>query len=138
YRVIEMNPRTWKSIHFATQCGANLVDSYMTVANSESQNTAGPYVCGRYWADLATDLPQMWRDRRIGRYHSGFHESSWEKSDPLPGLALWTLFPLLGLEHLWSAIEPRPVRPSQNGSTVRAVETIDAAVTHEKGEGVYR
>ena len=41
YRVIEMNPRTWKSIHFATQCGQNLVARYLSsVANGriESNN----------------------------------------------------------------------------------------------------
>jgi predicted ATP-grasp superfamily ATP-dependent carboligase len=138
YRVIEMNPRTWKSIHFATQCGANLVDSYMTFASSERQKTAGPYLCDRYWADLATDLPQMWRDRRIGRYHSGFHESSWEKTDPLPGLALWTIFPLIGLEHLWSVIVPRPVRPSPAGTTGPALEATDASAPHDKRESAYR
>jgi predicted ATP-grasp superfamily ATP-dependent carboligase len=103
YRVIEMNPRTWKSTHFATQCGVNLVDSYLTYIASGERKTIDEYAVNRYWVDLATDIPQLIRDRTFARYHWGLHESSWNRADPLPGLALWGLSPLIALDHWWRA-----------------------------------
>lgn len=104
YKVIEMNPRTWKSIHFATQCGTNLVDACLAYVASGERRPSGVYVPDRYWTDLATDLPQMIRDRQLGHYHRGFHECSWEAADPVPGLALWTLFPLMAAEQAGHAV----------------------------------
>jgi predicted ATP-grasp superfamily ATP-dependent carboligase len=107
YRIIEMNPRTWKSTHFATQCGANLVDAYMTYVSSGQCKPIGTYAVNRYWADLATDIPQMIRDRTVGGYQRGFFESSWNSVDPVPGVAFWTLFPLLALDQWRSATRTR-------------------------------
>ena len=99
YRVIEMNPRTWKSIHFATQCEQNLVATYLSYAANGRIESNNDYVKDRYWADMATDVPQMFRERKIWRYHRDFRDCTWDRSDPLPALILWTLFPVIALEN---------------------------------------
>jgi hypothetical protein len=98
YRVIEMNPRTWKSVHFATQCGVNLVGQLIAHVRSETVAAKMDYLRDRYWADLATDIPQMFRERKLWGYHKNFFECVWNRTDLLPGFALWVLFPLLALE----------------------------------------
>jgi predicted ATP-grasp superfamily ATP-dependent carboligase len=103
YRVIEMNPRTWKSIHFATQCGQNLVAQYLKYLENGRIEPPGGYDLGRYWADLATDMPQMLREGRLWRYHPGFFECTWNSADPLPAFVLWALFPLIAFENLVSS-----------------------------------
>jgi hypothetical protein len=96
-KVIEMNPRTWKSIHFASQCGQNLVARYLTyVATGRAEPDYG-YMDDQYWADLATDIPQILRERLWG-YNRAFFECTWDRSDPWPTLVLWTVFPLIALE----------------------------------------
>ena len=123
YRVIEMNPRTWKSIHFATQCGQNLVASYLSHVANGQVTSRDDYAKNQYWTDLATDIPQMFRERRLWRYHPGFFECTWDRSDPLPALALWTLFPLIAMENSLSTIAAHravrlPVPPTQLQSTI--------------------
>lgn len=102
WKVIEMNPRTWKSVHFATQCGVNLVGQLVAHVRGQRVAREDGYARNRFWADLATDLPQMWRERRWPRYERGFFECVWNRHDWRPGLALWTLFPLLALERFLS------------------------------------
>jgi hypothetical protein len=104
YRVIEMNPRTWKSVHFATQCGQNLVATYLSHVAGRLTESGNSYVKNRYWADLATDIPQMFRERKICGYHRGFFECTWDRSDPLPALVFWTLFPLIAAENSLSRL----------------------------------
>lgn len=112
YRVIEMNPRTWKSVHFATQCGENLVGRQLSHFAGRRVDTNGTYAKDRHWADLATDLPQMWREKRINGYDRGFFECTWTRSDPAPALALWTLFPLIAMENwMCSRITARQAGP---------------------------
>ena len=118
YRVIEMNPRPWKSIHFATQCGENLVARHLLHMAGRLTAPDDNYLKDRYWADLATDIPQMFRERRIRRYNRGFFECVWDHYDPLPALILWTLFPLIGLENL---LQPRGLRGRPNLSVQHAV-----------------
>jgi hypothetical protein len=98
YKVVEMNPRTWKSVHFATQCGQNLVARYLSFVAAGKAGEDVQYACHRYWADLATDIPQMLRERKLWSYERGFFECTWSRSDPRPAVALWTLFPLMTLE----------------------------------------
>ena len=98
YKVVEMNPRTWKSVHFATQCGQNLVARFLTFVATGMISYDRGYARDRYWADLATDLPQMLRERKLWRYEREFFECTWERSDPWPAVALWTLFPLMAIE----------------------------------------
>jgi D-aspartate ligase len=99
YKVVEMNPRTWKSVHFATQCGENLVARYLAFVAGGRTGEETQYACDRYWTDLATDIPQMLRERRLWRYQRNSFECTWNRSDPRPALALWTLFPLMTLEN---------------------------------------
>ena len=98
-KVIEMNPRTWKSIHFATQCGQNLVARYLAYLAGGGTTADDGYARGRYWADLATDIPQLVRNRAMPRYARGLFECTWDRTDRWPALALWTLFPLIALEN---------------------------------------
>jgi predicted ATP-grasp superfamily ATP-dependent carboligase len=98
HRVIEMNPRTWKSVYFATKCGQNLVAKYLQFVGTGETSVDGDYASDRYWVDLATDIPQMFREKRVFRYARGLYECTWERSDPAPALALWTLFPLIAVE----------------------------------------
>jgi predicted ATP-grasp superfamily ATP-dependent carboligase len=99
HKAVEMNPRTWKSVHFATQCGQNLVACHLRfVATGEASGDA-QYASGRYWVDLATDIPQMFRERRLRGYGQHFFECTWNRSDPRPALALWALFPLMAVEN---------------------------------------
>ena len=104
YKVIEMNPRTWKSIHFATQCGQNLVARYLAYLSTGGTGGDDHYACDRYWADLATDIPQMIRQMKLWPYQQDFFECTWDRSDPWPALVLWTLFPLMALENGVSSI----------------------------------
>lgn len=117
FKVIEMNPRTWKSVHFATQCGQNLVARYLTyVATGRVERDGQRYACDRYWADLATDIPQLIRDLSLPRYHRAFFECTWDRSDPLPALALMTAFPLMALESvIVSMIESRRRKAAVGG-----------------------
>jgi predicted ATP-grasp superfamily ATP-dependent carboligase len=117
YKVIEMNPRTWKSIHFATQCGPNLVNSYLTYIASGQSPPAEDFVRGRHWVDLATDIPQMIREKRISRFDRDCRECTWDFMDPLPGLALWGLSPFIALDYLWAGLA---LRKSQHRSVKSA------------------
>jgi D-aspartate ligase len=104
YKVIEMNPRTWKSVHFATRCGQNLVARYLRHLAGATDGPEVRHASGRCWVDLATDIPEMLRRLRVPRYPSGCFECTWERSDPWPALALWTLFPLIALENRLASI----------------------------------
>lgn len=99
YKVIEMNPRAWKSIHFASQCGQNLVGRYLEYVATGRTSPGDNYHRDQYWVDLATDIPQMIRELKLGRYHRDFFECTWDRMDRRPALALWALFPLIALEN---------------------------------------
>ncbi len=98
YKVIEMNPRPWKSIHFATQCGANLTAAYLNWLADGSVPEFRQGRHGHFWVDLATDLPQLVRERKGPDYPRGCFECVWQQSDPGPFVALCVLFPLLALK----------------------------------------
>jgi predicted ATP-grasp superfamily ATP-dependent carboligase len=98
YKIVEMNPRTWKSIHFATRCGQNLVEQYLTYLSGRSPASAAPHAIDRYWVDLATDIPQVLRRAAFPPYRGRFAECTWDAKDPWPAVALWTLFPIMALE----------------------------------------
>lgn len=102
YRVIEMNPRAWKSVHFSSQCGENLIAKYIEFVKSGVVSRGSHYVRGQYWTDLATDLLQSIRMMKWGGYHPGVFECTWERSDPWPAVALWTLSPVIALENTLS------------------------------------
>jgi D-aspartate ligase len=127
-KVIEMNPRTWKSVHFATRCGQNLVSRYLEFASTGKVTEDLGYCVGRHWADLATDIPEMVRQRRIRGYERGFFECTWDRRDPAPAVALWTLFPLIAAEERLKRRRSSEDRPAQDDRIVehRTALAIDA------------
>jgi predicted ATP-grasp superfamily ATP-dependent carboligase len=96
YKTLEMNPRTWKSINFATKCGQNLVEKYIKFILNQAFDKSLKYQTEKYWVDLFTDLPQMFREKRIFSYsRSGLFEGTWDKKDPLPFLTNIMFAPLI-------------------------------------------
>jgi predicted ATP-grasp superfamily ATP-dependent carboligase len=120
YKVIEMNPRTWKSVHFATRCGQNLVARQLAFAVTGEATTDLGYEQGRYWADLATDVPEMIRRGKLWGYDRSCFECTWDRRDPLPALALWTLFPLMLAEERLHGRASKRDRPGAQGRLTRA------------------
>jgi hypothetical protein len=98
YKVVEMNPRTWKSVYFATQCGQNLVARFLTFIATGTISSDRGYTRDRFWVDLPMDIPQMFREKKLWGYESDLLECTWERSDPWPAVALWTLFPFIAIE----------------------------------------
>jgi predicted ATP-grasp superfamily ATP-dependent carboligase len=124
YKAVEMNPRTWKSVHFATLCGQNLVARYlMYLANGREITNVeyARYAPNRYWTDLATDIPELIRERRLPRYPRGTFECTWSRSDPMPAVVLWTLLPLIGAEEQLAALAAEiRTRRTDTGTSVRS------------------
>lgn len=99
YRVVEMNPRTWKSVMFATQCGQNLVEKHINHIMGKPYDTKLDFTADKYWADLFTDIPQMLRERKLFSYNQGkYFECTWSKNDPMPFFAIALFSPLIALK----------------------------------------
>jgi predicted ATP-grasp superfamily ATP-dependent carboligase len=98
YIVLEMNPRTWKSINFATDCGQNMCSAFcdyllkgvMPVKNLQ-------YDVGRYWVDLGTDIPMLFKYRQFGGYRRCSSFCVLDVKDPLPFIMEIILAPLIML-----------------------------------------
>ena len=87
YKVVEMNPRTWKSIDFATKCGQNLVEKFILYNQGKPYDSTLNFEKGKFWVDIFTDIIQMARERKIFRYDLGnMHECTWDRHDPMPFL----------------------------------------------------
>ncbi|HSP87686.1 MAG TPA: hypothetical protein VLN45_06100 [Ignavibacteriaceae bacterium] len=87
YKAIEMNPRTWKSIGFSTMCKQNLVEKYCRYVLGQNVNPSLEYRTNEYWVDVFTDIPQMFREKKIFSYSTkNLHECMWDVKDPLPFL----------------------------------------------------
>jgi len=96
YKVIEMNPRTWKSINFATQCGQNLVEKFIRFVQKNEIELTIDYKTDYYWVDLFTDIPQMFREKRIFTYsRKKLFECMFSINDPLPFLSTIIFSPYL-------------------------------------------
>jgi predicted ATP-grasp superfamily ATP-dependent carboligase len=94
YKAIEMNPRTWKSIGFATMCGQNLVEKYCNYVLGRQVNYSLEYKTDHYWVDIFTDIPQMFREKKLFSYSKkNLHECLWDKKDPLPFLSSFIFAP---------------------------------------------
>ena len=99
FKVIEMNPRTWKSINFATQCKQNIVQKYIDYVKGLEVVGGNYYVTNKYWTDIFADVSQMIRERKIFSYHfKSMYECTWEKDDPLPFIASIVLIPFIALK----------------------------------------
>lgn len=87
YKVIEMNPRTWKSINFSTQCNQNLVEKYIFYIYGKEVKKSLSFEKGKFWVDLFTDIPQMFREKRLFSYNiKNLYECTWDSRDPYPFL----------------------------------------------------
>ena len=99
FKVIEMNPRTWKSINFATQCSQNIVMKYIDYATGKKIKSSNYYTTDKYWTDLFADFSQMIREHKIFPYHfNNMYECTWEKTDPLPFVFSLLLLPLVAFK----------------------------------------
>ena len=99
FKVIEMNPRTWKSINFATQCNQNIVQKYIALVRGEDITKDNYYDLDQYWADIFADVSQMVRERKLFPYKlSNLYECTWERKDPLPFIASIILLPLIAFK----------------------------------------
>ena len=98
--VIEMNPRTWKSIHFAALCGQNLCRAYYDyLVHGVIPEVDHRFEIGRFWVDVITDLPQVIRQQGLKgiRYSPNTFHCVAHVNDPLPFLIEILLSPLLAL-----------------------------------------
>ncbi|MFW9928797.1 MAG: hypothetical protein ACFFD1_05365 [Candidatus Thorarchaeota archaeon] len=96
YKVIEMNPRTWKSINFSTQCGQNLVEKYIKYVLGKEVDSSVKYNTNYYWVDIFTDIPQMFREKRVFHYSvKRLFECMWSIKDPLPFITTALFSPYL-------------------------------------------
>ena len=102
YYIIEMNPRTWKSIHFATDCGQNICRAYFNyMKNGVIPKKRLSYTTGRYWVDLGTDIPMLiknWKSINIDDYGKKTFYCVLNRKDPLPFIAEIFFSPLIALE----------------------------------------
>lgn len=96
YKIIEMNPRTWKSIHFSSVCEQNMVDKYIKFVQGKKLIPSLNYNTDFFWVDLFTDIPQMLREKKLFKYNNqNLFECTWDKSDPLPFLNTIFLSPFI-------------------------------------------
>ena len=99
FKVIEMNPRTWKSINFATQCGQNIVQKYSDFVLNNKIEKGDFYTTDKYWTDIFADISQMVREKKLYSYNlSNLYECTWEKNDPLPFIASILLLPFIAFK----------------------------------------
>ena len=100
YYIIEMNPRTWKSIHFATLCGQNLCTAYLNymdkgIIPEKNYN----YFTDKTWVDLGTDIPMLIKNRQWA--HPGYDKNTFfcvlNQKDPLPFLMEILMTPFISL-----------------------------------------
>ena len=100
YTVIEMNPRTWKSIHFATLCGQNMCAAYAGYCRSGSVlEPELDFEVGKTWVDLGTDIPMLFKNRSWA--HAGYNRDTFycvlSLKDPGPFMAEILLAPFIAL-----------------------------------------
>ncbi len=94
-----MNPRTWKSINFATQCNQNIVQKYIDFVLGKEVSGDNFYTTNKYWTDIFADISQMVSERKIFPYKfSDLYECTWEKKDPLPFIASIIFLPLIAFK----------------------------------------
>ena len=99
FKVIEMNPRTWKSINFATQCEQNIVKKYIDFSQGKEISLDNTFVTNKYWADVFADISQMIRERKLFSYKfNDTYECTWDRKDPLPFIASMLFLPLIAFK----------------------------------------
>ena len=99
FKVIEMNPRTWKSINFASQCGQNIIQKYIDFVINNKVEKDNNYMTEQYWTDIFADISQMIREKKLYSYNfNNLYECTWEKRDPLPFIASIFLLPFIAFK----------------------------------------
>ena len=98
YNVLEMNPRTWKSINFATDCVQNLCRAYCDyVLKGRKPAKNFTYDVGKYWVDIGTDLPMLIKNKMLPDYWKCRSFCVLSAKDPFPFLMELLLAPLIKL-----------------------------------------
>ena len=98
YVVLEMNPRTWKSVHFAALCGQNLPARYLATVNGRRPKPDFEYDVGKTWVDLATHVPEALLRGEFSRILPACdYECVWNRDDPMPFFKGVALAPLIML-----------------------------------------
>jgi len=100
YYVIEMNPRTWKSINFATDCGQNICNAYYDYMNSSVMPEGDyTYSVGKTWVDLGSDIPMLIKNRQFRNF--GYTRNAYycvlNRKDPMPFVMEILLAPLIAM-----------------------------------------
>lgn len=98
YSVLEMNPRTWKSIHFATQCGQNICAEYVKyIRIGMIPNKNYNYAVDKTWVDLGTDIPMLLKNGPFAYpgYDRNIFFSVLDRKDLLPFLMEILLAPFI-------------------------------------------
>jgi len=102
YYVIEVNPRTWKSINFASNCGQNICKAYYDYMKKNIIPAPNyDYVIDKTWVDLGTDVPVLIKNgqfKNIG-YNRNTCFCVLHTKDPLPFFTEMILFPLIMLNY---------------------------------------
>ena len=99
YKVLEMNPRTWKSINYATDCGQNLCRAYCDYLIKEIMPERDfDYEVGRYWVHLSTDVLMLLKNGQRSGYKRRMSFCVLDARDPLPFLMESLLMPTLLLK----------------------------------------
>jgi predicted ATP-grasp superfamily ATP-dependent carboligase len=96
HKIIEINPRTWKSIHFATQCGHNMVAAYLEYVAGLVLKNNSEYLTEMYWCDILADLLHALRKWNGFKYNKVFFECIWDKNDPKPFISQILRIPFIG------------------------------------------
>jgi len=100
--VLEMNPRTWKSIDFSSNCNQNLVLAYTDFLLKGSMPLVDlTYSKNVYWAHITADFLASIALHKAPCYYKGTFFAVNSKEDLLPFILELLTFPLL----YWSRIK---------------------------------
>ena len=94
--VLEMNPRTWKSINYATDCGQNLCLAYCDyLLKGIMPEKNFDYQVGRYWVHLSQDIYMLVKNKQWPGYSLKMSCCVFDTKDPLPFVVEILLMPLI-------------------------------------------
>lgn len=99
FNVIEMNPRTWKSVELSTACGKNLCLHYFRYLHQGVVPVPSYEVpVGKCWAHLAVDVVHMLKNRDFRfKYNRDIVFCDLAMDDPFPFAVEVFLLPLIKL-----------------------------------------
>jgi predicted ATP-grasp superfamily ATP-dependent carboligase len=99
YQILEMNPRTWKSINYATDCGQNLCLAYCDyLLKGIVPEMNFEYQVGKYWVHLSTDIMMLVKNRQWPGYKKNMSFCVLDFKDPLPFFMEFLLMPFILLK----------------------------------------